>query len=235
LPASGVDGHYPDMTTSPPIVLASGSPRRFDLLSSLGVAFTVATSGVDEAFAPGIAPEELVAHLAERKARAVAETLPAGLVIGADTTVAIDGDILNKPVDAAEARRMLRQLRGRTHAVWTGIALIDAATDAGRCSAVRSLVRMRGYTDDEIDAYVTTGEPLDKAGAYAIQGGAGVFVQAIEGCYANVVGLPLCELAMMLVGAAVVVPLHGPVCTRPDGTSCPRLALAHGLIGPRRS
>lgn len=211
------------MTNLSPIVLASGSPRRFELLSTLGIPFSVVTSGVDEDFAPGLAPEELVVQLAARKARAVARTIDAGMVIGADTTVVIDGEILNKPVDAADARRMLRQLRGRTHAVWTGIALIDADTGAARCSAVRSLVQMRDYHDAEIDAYVATGEPLDKAGAYAIQGGAGIFVQAIEGCYANVVGLPLCELAVLLDHAGVRIDAHGPVCKRPDGSPCPRL------------
>lgn len=210
------------MMTSPHLVLASGSPRRLELLSALGVDFSVLTSGVDEEFALGLEPEELVVQLAERKARAVAATLTAGLVIGADTTVVIDGEILNKPLDAADARRMLRQLCGRTHAVWTGIAVIDAAAGADNRSAVRSLVHMRDYGDDEIEAYVATGEPLDKAGAYAIQGGAGVFVRAIEGCYANVVGLPMCELAALLAQFGVAIPKSGPVCARPDGSPCPR-------------
>jgi septum formation protein len=206
------------------LVLASGSPRRFDLLSTLGLPFDVITSGVDEEVEDESQPGEMVVELAERKARAVAATLTGGLVIGADTTVAIDGVVLNKPADDDDARRMLRQLRGRTHEVWTGVVVLDATSGQIEKSAVRSLVRMRCYSDDEVEAYVATGEPLDKAGAYAIQGGAGVFVEGIEGCYANVVGLPLCELAALLSRFNVAVNVAGSVCTLANGAPCPQIS-----------
>jgi septum formation protein len=208
------------------IVLASGSPRRLELVTTLGIPFSVVTSGVDEEVKGDLEPMAMVIQLAERKARAVATTIERGIVIGADTTVAIDGEILNKPIDDADARRMLRRLRGRTHAVWTGLATIDLGNGASERTAVRSVVHMRDYADEEIDAYVATGESLDKAGAYAIQGGAGLFVRRIEGCYANVVGLPLCELAAMLRRNGLPIPANPPVCTLPDGTPCPRLANA---------
>jgi septum formation protein len=211
-------------TDAPAIVLASGSPRRRELLAALDLPFTVITSGVDEEIDGEPDPGEMVIHLAERKARAVAATLTKGLVIGADTTVVIEGEVLNKPVDDADARRMLRLLRGRTHEVWTGVVVIDARGGRTERAAVRSLVRMRAYTDAEIEAYVATGEPLDKAGAYAIQGGAGVFVAGIEGCYANVVGLPLCELSSILSRFGVAIVTAGPVCTSSNGAPCPRMS-----------
>jgi len=207
-----------------PLILASGSPRRFELLSSLGLPFTIVTSGVDESVEDESDPAAMVVHLAERKAAAVAKMLGEGLVIGADTTVVLDGLVLNKPIDDADARRMLRLLRDRPHEVWTGIAVLDVASGRRETGAVRSLVRMHAYSDAEIEAYVATGEPLDKAGAYAIQGGAGVFVAGIEGCYANVVGLPLCELTELLGRYRVVISADGPICTLPNCRPCPRLA-----------
>lgn len=205
------------------LILASGSPRRLELLSSLDVPFAVVTSGVTEEVEDESQPGEMVVHLAERKAATVAETLDEGLIIGADTTVVLDGLVLNKPVDNEDARRMLRLLRGRTHEVWTGVVVIDATNGRTERGAVRSLVQMRAYSDDEIEAYVATGEPLDKAGAYAIQGGAGVFIERIEGCYTNVVGLPLCELSTLLQRFDVLVSTDCPACTLPNGAPCPRL------------
>ena len=212
------------MAIAPRLILASGSPRRFELLSTLGLPFTVVTSGVDETVEDESDPAAMVVHLAERKAAVVARTQGEGLVIGADTTVVLEGLVLNKPIDDADARRMLRLLRDRTHEVWTGVVVLDAASGRLETGAVRSLVRMRGYTNAEIGAYVATGEPLDKAGAYAIQGGAGVFVAEIEGCYANVVGLPLCELTSLLGRYRVVISVDGPVCTLPNRRPCPRIA-----------
>jgi septum formation protein len=216
-------GHDRRMCTAS-LILASGSPRRFELLSTLGLPFTVVTSGVDETVDDESNPAAIVVHLAERKAAAVAKTLDERLVIGADTTVVLDGLVLNKPADDADARRMLRLLRDRTHEVWTGVVVIDAESGRRDSSAVQSLVRMRGYSDAEIEAYVATGEPLDKAGAYAIQGDAGVFVAGIEGCYANVVGLPLCALTSLLGRFGVIISVDGPICTLPDRRPCPRLA-----------
>lgn len=208
---------------TPALILASGSPRRVELLSSFDLPFAVRTSGVPEDVDDESDVGAMTIHLAERKASAVAAGLDSGLVIGADTTVALDQLVLNKPLDEADAVRMLRLLRGRAHHVWTGIAVIDAASGRRETGAVRSVVRMRAYSDDEIGAYVATGEPLDKAGAYAIQGGAGVFVERIDGCYANVVGLPLCKLAALLSRFGVQPATLDPLCRLPDNSPCPRL------------
>ncbi len=204
------------------VILASASPRRRELLSRLGVPFSVMVSGVDEDVEDESRPGEMVIHLAERKARSVADTLTEGLVIGAGTTVVIDSQVLNKPIDTTDARRMLVRLRGGAHEVWTGVVVIDAATSRAASGAVCSLVQMRGCTDAEFDAYVATGEPLDKAGAYAIQGGAGIFVERIDGCYTNVVGLPLCELSQLLAEFGIVGLTEAFSCTLADGSICPR-------------
>ncbi len=205
------------------LILASGSPRRVELLSRLGLPFTVKVSGVGEEVEDESDAAAMVIHLAERKARAVAGHLQRGLVIGADTTVFIDGLILNKPGDEEDARRMLRLLRGRVHSVWTGVTVIDAGRQVATCGAVESLVKMRAYTDAEIDPYVATGEPLDKAGAYAIQGGAGIFVERINGCYFNVVGLPMCELTRQLVIHHCEPMSQIEPCQLADGSPCPLL------------
>jgi septum formation protein len=149
-----------------------------------------------------------VARLALRKARAVAARHRTGLVLGADTIVVIDGEALGKPAGPADAASMLRRLRGRTHEVMTGVAVVDAATAREAAETVSSRVRMRSYSDAEIDAYVATGEPLDKAGAYAVQGAGGALVEAVEGSWSNVVGLPLAATAALLrrFGAAVSAP-----------------------------
>lgn len=206
------------------LVLASGSPRRHELLKRLNISFDVITSGVDEDVDPALDPSALVAQLARAKAGAVAPGLAAGaVVIGADTDVFLDGLMLRKPVDGADAARMLRQLRGKTHQVISGIAVLDVATMRVASSTVTTQVRMNGYTDDQIDAYVASGEPMDKAGAYAIQGLGGALVKGIEGCYNNVVGFPLCEVARLLAQFGVSANVNGPVCRGPDGQPCPRL------------
>lgn len=209
-----------------PLILASASPRRRELLSMLGLPFEIITSNVAEDLPPGVTPEEAVRWLARLKAEVVAETLPAGIVIGSDTEVVLDGQLLGKPADRADACRMLRLLRGRAHRVISGIAVFDAAARrSGATSHVTTTVFMRDSTDAEIEAYVATGEPMDKAGSYAIQGRGGALVERIEGCYTNVVGFPLCEVAALLEGfgiapGAEAAPL---VCSHPDGTPCPRL------------
>jgi septum formation protein len=139
-----------------------------------------------------------VADVALRKARAVAEGRSAGIVLGADTVVVIDGRALGKPVDAGQARAMLRQLRGRIHEVITGVAVVAAASDRARTVAVVSQVFMRDYTDAQIEAYVAGGEPHDKAGAYAVQGQGGALVGGWVGSYSNIVGLPLEATARLL-------------------------------------
>ncbi len=209
--------------TPPPIILASGSPRRKTLLATLGLPFTIITSGVDEVIEPGLDPAALVQRLAVSKAAAVADALAEGLVIGADTAVVLDDTILGKPIDAEDAARMLRLLRGQQHRVISGVAVVDAATGRQAASSVTTLVRMNGYDEAQIGDYVVSGEPMDKAGSYAIQGLGGVLVAGIEGCYNNVVGFPLCEVAALLGQFGVRVNGADPVCALADGSPCPRL------------
>lgn len=170
-------------------MLASASPRRQELLTAAGYTFTVVTADVDETPVPGEAPDHYVARLAEAKARAVLALRPEALVLGADTTVVVDVDILAKPADAADAARMLHRLQGRAHDVLTGVAL--AAATWSRVDVAATRVWFAPMTAAEIDAYVASGEPMDKAGAYAIQGRAARYVTRIEGSYSNVVGLPV--------------------------------------------
>jgi len=218
------------------LVLASGSPRRRELLAHLGVPFRVVPADVAETLAPHLPITEAVAELAERKARAVASGLGSGLAVGADTVVVLDRAVLGKPRDPADAEAMLRTLRGRTHEVITGVAVVDAETGRGERSAVVSAVHMRDAGDAEIAAYVATGEPLDKAGSYAVQGAGGALVAAVEGCYANVVGLPLCETAALLARQGIAVAGQHPVCRLPSGAPCPRLGrtnhVARSLVTP---
>jgi septum formation protein len=162
---------------------------------------------VDETLDPGPLAAA-VARLALRKARAVAARRRQGLVLGADTIVVLDGEALGKPADRAEAIAMLRRLRGRTHEVMTGVAVVDAAAGRDATETVTSRVTMRAYSDGEIARYVATDEPLDKAGAYAIQGAGGTLVAGLEGSRSNVVGLPLAATAALLrrFGATVSAP-----------------------------
>lgn len=173
----------------PRLVLASASPRRRDLLQGLRLAFEVRSSEIDESLLVDELPEDHVLRLARSKARALA--LPGELVLAADTIVVLDGLILGKPADPAEAEQMLRQLAGRKHEVYSGVALHEPGSSATVSAAERSEVRIAALSDEEIRWYVSTGEPLDKAGSYAIQGLGALFVEAIIGNYTNVVGLPL--------------------------------------------
>jgi septum formation protein len=174
-----------------PLVLASQSPRRRELLAIAGIPFTVRVREVEEIRAPGEAPDSYVRRLARDKAEAAWEG-KSEIVLGADTIVVLDQEVLEKPRDAADARAMLQRLAGREHTVITGICLRHPGGAQIDSSATR--VRFTPITDDEIDAYVATGEPMDKAGAYAIQGLASKFVERIEGCYFNVIGLPLSQV-----------------------------------------
>lgn len=180
------------MSIQTTLVLASGSPRRRELLGGLGLRFTVRSADIDETPHPGEEPAAYVLRLAEEKARAAGR--PGELVLAADTTVVVDGEILGKPEDAADAERMLRLLSGREHEVLTGVAVLDTTpADAGRIASgiSRSAVRFAALGPEEIAWYVGTGEPRDRAGAYAIQGLASLFVEAVSGNYSNVVGLPI--------------------------------------------
>jgi septum formation protein len=186
------------------IVLASASPRRRELLAQLGVDFTIATPDVDETPLPGEAPVVYVRRLARAKALAV-EAPPGTLVIAADTTVDLDGQILAKPSGADEAAAMLRRLSARTHRVHTGVAVHMGERELD--DVVTSLVTFTPLSAAAIEWYVATGEPLDKAGAYAVQGAGGVFVQRVRGSVSNVVGLPLHTVARL--AAELGAPLVG--------------------------
>jgi septum formation protein len=178
------------------IILASRSPRRAELLAAAGFAFEVLAADVDEAPLDVEDPAEYVERLAIEKARAVFAMRPGARVLGADTTVTIDGEILGKPIDAADATRMLRLLSGRPHLVHTGVALVS---DRGIQSGVDTTrVWFEVMTDEDISWYVATGEPVDRAGAYAIQGYAARFIPRIEGSYSNVVGLPVAMVSSIL-------------------------------------
>jgi len=180
------------------IILASASPRRAELLRMIGLPFERIVGDVSEETDGAPGPAEHVRILARRKAERVARGLPDGLVIGADTVVAVDGEILEKPKDAADAVRMLSRLSGRAHEVFTGVALVDAGTGAMLSDVVRTGVFIRALSEADIRRYVATGEPMDKAGAYAAQGLAAPFVGRVDGCFFNVVGLPLSRLWEML-------------------------------------
>jgi 23S rRNA (uracil1939-C5)-methyltransferase len=177
------------------LVLASASPRRNDILTRLGLEFDLAPSDAPEPDAePGQTAEQVAGVRALAKARASAVDQARGTVIGADTVVELDGTILGKPADADEARTMLKALRGREHRVITAVALVDAATGASEQQFRASRVVMREYSDEEIDAYIASGDPFDKAGAYAVQSESFAPASEVRGCYLNVVGLPVCAL-----------------------------------------
>jgi septum formation protein len=178
------------------LVLASGSPRRKDLLAGLKLRFEVVPSEIDESLMNGEQPADHVRRLALEKASEVAVRFPDKWTLGADTIVVINGEILGKPADEDEARRMLSKLAGRTHEVHTGYALVlNGHPELRRIRSVLSRVYIRELSPTEIADYVRTGEPMDKAGAYAIQGIGSGIVERIQGSYTNVVGLPLCEVA----------------------------------------
>ncbi len=233
---------------TPKVILASASPRRRQFLSQLGLAHTTAAADIDESPFPGEQAEALAARLALGKALAIANSLPAeqrpALVIGADTVVALDGELLAKPADADEATRMLVALRGRVHQVHSGLAVVraDKETEFLRDATVNvpsdpaensvsletqqvivntSHVTMRNYSDAEIAAYIATGDPLDKAGAYAIQHRGFDPVARLDGCPSGVMGLPMAELRTLLArfGVTVDCPI-APVCQRLTGLAC---------------
>jgi septum formation protein len=183
------------------LILASTSPRRAEILRDAGIAFDVCAPQIDEARRPNEAAEKMVARLAEAKARAAAESVgekDRAMIIGADTAVELDGEIFGKPRDAGDAREMLSYLSGRTHYVVTGIYVLRLPDGATRSAVETTAVTFADLDQNEIDAYVTSGEPFDKAGGYAIQGRAARYIPRIEGCYFNVVGLPLARLYALL-------------------------------------
>lgn len=206
------------------VVLASASPRREALLGCLGVEFTVEVAAVDEQAIGGESAAQVAARVATAKAEAVHR--PGQITIGADTAVVTDGEVLGKPGSAEEATAMLRRLRGRTHRVLSAVAVL--ADGRRHVDVVATEVTMRRYSDEEIAAYVASGDPLDKAGAYAIQHRGFHPAARIEGCYLNVVGLPLCHLARRLAEEGVEVPALPPeTCCRELERRC-TVALAQG-------
>jgi septum formation protein len=181
------------------LILASGSVRRAEVLQSAGFVFETVSTNIDETLREAEPPDVYVLRLADAKARAAAARITGGaLVIGADTTVVIDGLVLGKPETADEAKQMLARLSGRTHEVLTGLAVIRIPGGDARIQEERTRVTFASMTQKEIEDYVASGEPFDKAGAYAIQGMAGRFVTRFDGCYFNVVGLPLARLYRIL-------------------------------------
>ena len=179
----------------PTLILASSSPRRQELLRQAGISFQVHAAHINEDQLAAEKPSEYALRLAREKAQAVAAHYPQSYVLGADTIVVVDGEVLGKPIDHADAARMLRRLSGRSHEVTTAVSLVapdavapDARTQTRACT---TKVYFRELTEDEIQQYVASGEPMDKAGAYAIQGGASRWTDRIEGEWSNVVGLPL--------------------------------------------
>jgi septum formation protein len=185
------------------LILASASPRRRELLEQLGLKFEVRPANVDESIQAGEVPPAYVERVAKLKAGQVAAQVPQALVLGADTAVVVDGKILGKPRSSDDARRMLALLSGRSHAVLTGIAL-DGTHQSSR--VVESQIDFRILSPGEIDWYIRSREPMDKAGAYGAQGVGSFLIKSVRGSYSNVVGLPLAETLLLLNGAGVSFP-----------------------------
>jgi len=181
------------------LILASSSPRRAEVLRDAGISFTVLSSAVDETPYPNETPQQMVQRLADAKAELVAaRSVGASIIMAADTVVVLDRQILGKPRSTDEARRMLEALSGRTHSVITGVSLIRLPEMERRQFVETTLVHFARLTGEDLSRYLGTGEPFDKAGAYAIQGYAGRYIPRIEGCYFNVVGLPLARVVTAL-------------------------------------
>jgi septum formation protein len=202
------------MSASPPpapasqlrLILASASPRRQELLAQLGLPFTVSPAAIEEHSLPDEPPRSYALRMARTKAHTVAQRFPEAIVLGADTIVVLEHHILGKPGSVAAARQMLTRLSHREHLVITGIAVHHRARQWLQCQAVQTTVRFRRLSSAQIESYLQTGEPFDKAGAYAIQGQAAAFVEHLQGCYTNVVGLPLRCTATLLRAAGLTVP-----------------------------
>jgi MAF protein len=211
------------------LTLASSSPRRRQLLALLGLPFVVRPADVDEVNQVGEGPREMALRLSRLKARALRSRVAGGRIIAADTLVCLDGQVLGKPAHPAEAVRMLERLRGRSHQVFSGVTVIDAASGWERGTVAQTTVWMRDYSDAQIAAYVASGDPLDKAGGYAIQHRELSPVARVDGCYSNVMGLPLCHLHCIL-RAAGYAPAEPPVAAC-DGFHCRHCEVAGEILG----
>jgi len=218
------------------LVLASGSPRRRQLLPLLGLPFVLKTAAVEEQAFDGEPPTEFVLRMSRVKACSLKDVRPDELVVGADTIVVLEGMTLGKPADPEDATHMLRQLRGRPHSVYTAISVWHRASRRMVSEMAESRVWMREYTDTEIADYVATGDPLDKAGAYAIQHPQFDPVARIEGCWLTVVGFPLCHLGRALAQFGVVVPANVPgACQAFSQRACQVSSVILAQITERRA
>ncbi|MGE4095569.1 MAG: nucleoside triphosphate pyrophosphatase [Candidatus Binatia bacterium] len=188
---------------TPSLILASASPRRRELLETARVLFSIIPSNASEEPLPDEAPAAYALRVAREKAKAIAQQNPDHWILGADTIVVVNNEILGKPKDPADARRMLRLLSGQTHQVMTAFALIDEEGREYASQVVTSTVTFKPLTDSRIESYLATREPFDKAGAYAIQGQGAVLVERVEGSYTNIVGLPIDEVLVVLRAAGI--------------------------------
>jgi MAF protein len=205
------------------LILASASPRRKDLLSMIGYPFEILESGVLEHEPPGMTPRQFAEHLASLKAASVAreQTQEGRIILGADTVIDFDGRILGKPKDPSDAVQMLKELGARNHQVVTAVCLLTTGGANSSLFSVATNVRMRAYSDKEIGIYVDSGEPMDKAGAYAVQGLGGNLVASVHGCYNNVVGLPVCEVVSHLISFGLPLDSERAYCRLASGERCP--------------
>ncbi len=213
------------MQNDTPLVLASASPRRRELITLFGLEFQLIAADVDESPRDGESPIDLVHRLSRAKAELGTRDHPGAIVVAADTDVSLDGAILGKPRDAADATRMLGRLRGRAHTVYSGVTIAQGARRITQVA--QTIVWMRDYADAEIAAYVATGDPLDKAAAYAIQNGAFRPVARIDGCHANVMGLPLCHVYRALKAFGVAIDEPDRACQEHLQIRCP---VARGIL-----
>lgn len=205
-----------------PLVLASASPRRRELLSLLGLKFQVRPAEIDETPLPQELPPDLVRRLSIAKARAVSTGVDRGFVVGADSLVVSDGQIFGKPGGPDQARGMLQKLRGTQHQVVTGVTVIDASSGRRLTCSMASSITLRNFTDAEIERSIDAGTPLDKAGAYAVQDRELSPAESLDGCYTNIVGLPLCRLVQMLDSLGFRFPAKQPVAVSTGCTGdCP--------------
>ena len=225
----------PDESTSrtqgTDLVLASTSPRRRELLGGLGPGFRVVPHSASEDMRTRKSPQHLVEYLALAKAQSVAGSLPRALVIGADSVVVLDGQVLGKPANPAKAREMLKSLRGKEHQVMTGVSVVEASTGKAHTASQVSSVTMREYTDEEIEAYVSSGEPMDKAGAYAIQDKSFRPAARLDGCYTNVMGLPLCLVVDLLKDAGLDLGPEDRIQVPEECAECPLKVTAERVEG----
>jgi len=207
------------------LILASGSPRRRELIRALASEAEILVTDIDESVPDGTPPDVMVRDVAIRKAAAAAAIAPGAIVVAADTTVALDGHWLAKPEDDAEAATMVARLQGREHQVFTGVAVASDGTALTDVTTTHVAIAPLDFR--AVAAYVAIGEGSDKAGAYGIQGSAGEIVTAVEGCFTNVVGLPLCSLALLLARSGVTVDVPAPACGFRSDRHCPHPIWRH--------